>query len=185
MASAPAEFRAWHDLDWRFLLPQPNLGRVWLDSNCAEERIRLAAAGVVVSDETDGGIDVALVDGCAFDAASLQRKLPPRTLVRLAVGAARPRFQQRSLRRWTSWRKHLQAHGWDVLGCYWASPQLSRPRGYADVADRRAVRRLLRMTRGQHRLPDRIRLEAAVFGTIVGLSEFVCREGIVLARTPE
>lgn len=185
MASAPAEFRAWHDLDWRFLLPQPQLGRVWLDSTCTEERTRLVAAGVVVSDEADGGIDVALVDGGAFDAASLQRRLPPGTLVRLAVGAGRPDFQRRTLRRWTSWRKHLRARGWDVLGCYWASPQLNRPRGYADVADRRAVRSLMRMTRRQRTLPDRVRLEAAIFGTRLGLSEFVCHEGIVLARTPE
>jgi hypothetical protein len=185
MSSVPAEFRAWHDLDWRFLLADPTLARVWLDDESGDERANLTAAGIAVSEGTAAGVDIAFVHGHAFHASSLEEALPPGTLVRFAIAPKRRRLALLLLRPWTSRRNELRSRGWQVLGCFWAAPELDGAGGYADIGDASAVRRLLRMTHRQRSWRGKLKIGAVLAATWVGLTELVCREGIMLARTPE
>jgi hypothetical protein len=165
--------RAWHEVDWRFMLPDPRLGPVWLAPECAGEDTTLRAIGVDVVSGLGGGAEAAFVDGSQCDFPSLEQALSPGALVRIAVVHGRG---------WGISDK-LEARGWQLLGRVWAAGGIRAALGYVDLDNRRAVMHWWRILqpRGLH-----ARVTVAVRLTLVrvGLWRLLCREGFVFARTP-
>jgi O-antigen/teichoic acid export membrane protein len=179
----PGGLGAWHGIDWRFLLPSPDFGRVWLAPGCAHEQRSLEAIGLSTTTAVDDDVDVAFVDARALDLPALERTLPPGTLVRIAVsrdvaGAGR----RWSPRPWSARCRQLRSRGWRIEAAAWAAPSVRQPRAYAPVNDRLAIRRLLRVSPAGWSGVVRGWLGLAL--TQVGLAQVVCREGVLLARTP-
>lgn len=174
---------AWQGIDWRFLLPEPDFRRVWLAPECAHERSALEAIGLTTCDAIEDDVDVAFTDASHLDLAAIERGLAAGTLVRIAVSrAAWPVGARWSPRPWTSRCRSLQARGWQIEAAAWAAPSITRPRAYARVTDRLAVRRLLAVSPAGRSGVLRARLGLLL--TRFGLVEIVCREGFILARTP-
>jgi hypothetical protein len=172
----------WHDIDWRFLLADPHLGRVWLAPDCAAEAAVLHAIGIEASTTLEAPIDAAFVDGRSLDLEALEHSLPKGTLVRIAIASDSLRSPWPSRRPWTARSRALQARGWKIETAAWAAPNRRRPRAYAEVSDRLAVRRLLLLAPAGPAGIARARL--ALVLTRVGLLQIICREGVILARTP-
>jgi hypothetical protein len=167
-------------VDWRFLLPDPRLGPVWLAPEYIAERRALGAIGVEVVAEADNAA-VAFVGGSRCDLDEIESTLPRGTLVRIAVvGAGLSRSGQGP-----SWRvaKEVQRRGWQPLGKIWAVGGIKNTVAYVDLNDSHAVRHLLRMAprRGKRaRLRVTVQLVLARFR----LWRALCNEGFVVARTP-
>jgi hypothetical protein len=165
--------RAWHEVDWRFMLPDPHLGAVWLAPECAGEDGTLRAIGVDVVSGLDGGAEAAFVGGSQCDFPSLEQALPPGALVRIAVVHG------------GGWRisEELEARGWLVLGRVWAAGGIRAALGYVDLDNRRAVMHWWRtlQPRGVH---ARVAVAVRLALVRVGLWRLLCREGFVFARTP-
>jgi len=162
----------WHELDWRFMLPVPDLGRVYLASESSGDAARLRAVGVSVVDEPRDAT-LAFVDASLGHISSLERDLAPGTLVRVAIEGDR------------SWgiSSELRTRGWQVLCRIWAVGGITNASAYVDLDDQRAVRYAW-----QRRRPADLRARLALVIRLVlaraGLSRALCREGFVFARTP-
>jgi hypothetical protein len=181
VADSAAGLGAWAEVDWRFMLPDPRLGPVWLAAECAAESTVLGAVGVeVVADP--GAAAVAFVDGSRCDFHEAERTLAPGALVRISVAAPRGRRSSNRERGWGI-ADQLTGRRWQVLGRIWAAGGIKAPSAYIDLDDRHAVVYWWRMPtpRGV-----RARLAVTLRVTLVrcGLSRLVCREGYVFARTP-
>ena len=189
-ATLPDGLAVWHAVDWRFLLPSPDFSRVWLAPECAHEKRALEAMGIATTtstlDASDAveAVDVAFVDARTLDVPALERTLPGGTLVRIAfsrdVAGSRGRW---STRPWSARSRQLRSRGWRIEAVAWAAPDIRRPRAYAMVNDLLAIRRLLRVSPAGWSGVVRGRLGLAL--TRVGLAQLVCREGVLLARTPQ
>jgi hypothetical protein len=162
----------WYELDWRFMLPAPDLGRVYVASESAGEAAKLRAVGVPLVDDPRGAT-LALVGASPAGIFSLEQALQPGTLVRVAIGRER------------SWAiaDELRDRGWDVLGRIWALGGIARTVAYVDVDDKRAV-----MYACRGRRPSSLRARLALVVRLVlgraGLWRSLCHEGFVFARTP-
>lgn len=178
----PDGLGAWHGIDWRFLLPSPDFARVWLAPGCAHEKDALEAIGLSTTTVADDA-DVAFVDARSFDPSAVEQTLPGGTLVRIAFAreVAGPGSRW-STRPWSARSRQLRARGWQIEAVAWAAPNVRHPRAYALVDDRLAIRRLLRVSPAGWSGIVRARLGLTL--TRVGLAQVVCREGILLARTP-
>jgi hypothetical protein len=163
---------AWPELDWRFMLPDPHLGSVWLAPECADASAALSATGVDVVSEP-GGAAVAFVDGSKCDFQAIERGLPPGALVRVTVQA----------RGWQI-ADDVKGRGWQVIVRIWAAGGIGTASAYVDLDDRRAVMYWWQARAGRRgvraRLARAVRLTLARFG----LWRLVCEEGFVFARTP-
>lgn len=174
--------RAWQEFDWRFLLPDPRLGPVWLAPECADESTALRAIGVDVVSDPSAGAEAAFVDGARCDFCMIERALPPRTLVRIAIvssGGLRGAIRERS---WGI-SEELEGRGWQVIARVWAAGGIEAALGYVDLDNRRAVMhwwRTLQPKAARARLRVALRLALAR----IGLWRLLCREGFVFARTP-
>ncbi len=174
---------AWHDVDWRFLLPSPDFSRVLLTVGCEHEQASVETIGLTSTTTSDADVDLVFADACTLDLESIERDVPPGTLVRIAVPrAATTSTSPRSFRPWTTRCRELRSRGWQLEAAAWAAPSLSSPRGYALVTDRFAVRQLLRTSPAS--LSGVVRARVALAFTRIGFVEVVCREGVILARTP-
>jgi hypothetical protein len=165
--------RAWHEVDWRFMLPDPRLGRVWLAPECAGEDPTLRAIGVDVVSGLGDGAEAAFVDGSQCDVPSIERALPPGALVRIAVVQGR------------GWRisEELETRGWNVLGRVWAPGGIHAALGYVDLDNPRAVMNWWRILQPQG-VGARVAVGVRLALVRVGLWRLLCREGFVFARTP-
>lgn len=179
-SDSAAGAEAWRRVDWRFMLPDPRLGPVWLAPECMAEAPALSAVGVDVVPEP-GNAAAAFVDGARCDVDEIERTLPHGTLVRITVVDARPHGSEHG----QGWRvaEQLERRGWQLLGRIWAAGGIDTALAYVDLDDSRAVRYFLRMT---PRSGIRRRLEVTVRLTLTrfGLSRMLCHEGFVIARTP-
>lgn len=176
--------QVWRSFDWRFLLRDPNLGRVWLAPECTHEAPALETAGIEVVPSPADGVDTVFADGRAFDASALERSLPPRTLVRIAFAAGRPGLAGARRLPFSTRRRLLEKRGWEVLSCAWAAPSLAWTKAYVEVSDRLGVDRTLTFVHRPRGTAARLKQFAARVIVRVGAPEMVCREGVVLARTP-
>lgn len=177
-----SDLRVWHQFDWRFLLPDPHLGAVWLAPVCAGEGGALRAMGFDVVSEPDDGAEVGFVDGSRCDFSMLERALPLGALVRISVVGV---GGLRGLRHKCSWdiAAELEARGWQVLGRVWAIGGLEAPLCYVDLDNRHAVThwwRNLRPRGARARMAVAVRLALARFGSW----RLLCHEGFLFARTP-
>jgi hypothetical protein len=77
----------------------------------------------------------------------------------------------------------LRARGWRIEVAAWAAPNVRQARAYALVDDLLAIRRLLRVSPAGW--SGAVRGRRALAMTRHGLVQIVCREGILLARTPQ
>jgi hypothetical protein len=171
----------WHELDWRFMVPTPLVGPVYLASEHARETAGLLALGVdVVGEPRDAA--AAFVGPTLGDLSELERELPPGALVRVAVlGTVRLRTSIEN-RGWGI-SDELRSRGWDVLCHVWAIGGIDEPSAYVDVTDRQALIywwRRQRPTKLPARLASTLRLALARSGSWRAL----CSEGFVFARTP-
>lgn len=173
-ASDPAP-TVWKRADWRFLLPDPDPGPVYLAPECSGESAALEALGFEIAREP-GDAAIAIVDGCHCDLAELERVLPPGAIVRIAVTASR------SNGNWNI-TKQLEDRGWDVLSRIWTPGGIERAAAYVDVDDRTALAYWWRAyPRGDAR--KRVVGPAGLALARAGSGRMLCREGFVLARTP-
>jgi hypothetical protein len=87
-----------------------------------------------------------------------------------------------ALRPWDAWRRVVAAHGWTVVAAAWAAPSAARPRAYASVENRLAVGLVLRISPAGRVGMIKARLASVALG--LGLSQLLCRQGVLLARIP-
>jgi hypothetical protein len=166
---------AWRAADWRFTLPDPQLGPVWLVQERPREAEALRAIGVeVVSAPDDAAI--AFVDGSRCDFDEIERALRPGTLVRIAV------VRSQQSRHWGIADK-LERQGWQVHSRIWAVGGINAAAAYIDVSDSRALAYWTRIARPKG---TRARLSVFVRRMLarLGWSGALCREGFVFVRTP-
>ena len=180
-AGAASGLRAWHQVDWRFVLPDPHLGPVCLGPDCAGETTMLGLMGVDVVRELGDGAEVAFVDGVHCDLAAIERSLPPGALVRIAVGGSGG-LRSSGERGW-SIADELESRGWQVLSRVWAAGGIAAALSYVDLDNRGAVTYWWRTL---HRRGVRARLTVSLRLAItrIGLWRLLCHEGFVFARTP-
>ncbi len=176
--------RSWRVLDWRFLLPDPRLGRVWVAPECQQEATTMEALGIELVDQLDESVDTALVESRAFDVRAMERALSPGHLVRIAITTDRVGLSAARLRPFASWRRVLEERGWETLSCAWAAPTSAWTRAFVDVENRRAVSHTLTLINDQRGRMARLKLRATQAIVLLGGQELICRDGIVLARTP-
>jgi hypothetical protein len=80
--------------------------------------------------------------------------------------------------------RQLRARGWQIDACAWAVAGTAQPRAYVDADNRLAVRRALALAYRPTNPKARLKMQAATLLVRVGLRARVCREGVVVARTP-
>lgn len=179
---AVGNLRAWHEADWRFLLPDPQLSPVWLAPECAAEGAVLRTLGVELVSEPADGTELAFVDGSRFDFSLIEHTLPPGALVRIAVAGTHGLRAARQECRWGV-AERLEGRGWQVLGRVWAAGGIEAAVGYVDRDNRHAVThwwRTLEPRGTRARVTVALRLALAR----IGLWRLPCHEGFVFARTP-
>jgi hypothetical protein len=176
--------QSWRVLDWRFLLPDPRLGRVWVAPECQQEAAAIEALGIEVVHQLDESVDTALVESRTFDVSAMERALSPGHLVRIAVTADRVGIFGPHRRPLRAWRRVLEERGWETLSCAWAAPRSAWTRAFVDVDNRRAVSHALTLVYDQRERTARLKLRATQAIVLLGGRELICRDGIVLARTP-
>lgn len=184
MPAQAADPQPWRVVDWRFLLSEPRLGHVWCAPACTNEAASLQAAGFDLSPEADSSVDTALVSAESFDSVALGRLLAPGTLVRLTVTAPEPRRLPRRRRSLRGRSRALEAAGWQVLSRAWAAPSVGWTRAYVEIGHRRTAVRALSLASAPQGAIGRVKLCAALALVRVGAGGLVCREGVILARTP-
>lgn len=181
--SAQNAIEPWHQVDWRFLLDDPAITTVWLSPACRDEAPALRAVGIEVSARLTSKVDVAWVAAGDLDFDELTQALLPGALVRITVTGAPPsKGLLAALRPWDAWRRVVAAHGWTVVSAAWAAPSAGRPRAYASVDNRLAVGLVLRISPAGRVGMIKARVAAAALG--LGLSQLLCRQGVLLARIP-
>ncbi len=152
-APAAAALAAWRQLDWRFLLPEEELGGVGLVGTWStEERQALTQLGATVQEVgDDAGLDAALVRVDGDSSCSL-----PRTLDRLSralrpggwvllrlVDDRREVISRATGARLRVRRRQLRAAGFVDARTYWHAPSSERPSYMVRLEDRRAVETML------------------------------------------
>ena len=174
--------RGWHDLDWRFMLPDPNLGPVWLASDCNDASAALRTAGVDVRSEPDYATEVAFVDVSQCDFQTIERVLPPGALVRISVAGAVGLRHSGKARSWGV-AEELKGRGWQLVNRVWAVGGIDAALGYIELDNRCAATYWWRTL---HPRGARARLTVAAQLTLArsGLCRLLRHEGFVFARTP-
>lgn len=180
-AGAASNLRAWHGVDWRFLLPDPNLGSVWLAPDCTNEQAALGVMGIDVRREAADRPEVAFVDEASCDFHMIEGTLPPGALVRITVGAG-GRDHSRRRGRWGI-AEELAARGWQVLGRVWTAGGIEAPLAYVDRDNRLAVTSWWR-TLEPKGARARLTIGARLMLARIGFWRLPCHEGYVFARTP-
>lgn len=194
---------SWACLDWRFMLPLPGLGAVWVAPDCAEEATALRALGLRVC--TDGEpADTVVARGATADLAALVARLRPAAgegggpdpgpgeragggpgtgLLKLSVTGRPPRAGLLGLLRpWNAWRRRLRAAGLDVVVEAITLPNAARATTMIDLGQPLALRLALRRQPASRK--GRALGQVAEIAVRLGLRQLVFRQGVVVAALP-
>ena len=174
---------SWACLDWRFLLPLPDLGRVWVTPDCPEEAAALQALGLGLCAD-DEPADTVVARGASADLPALISRLDgggvgPR-LVKLAITGRPPRAGLFGFwRPWNAWRRRLRSAGLDVVVETIMLPNVQRATTMVDLDQPVALR--LALLRQPASRKGRVLGQLAEFAVRMGLRQLVCRQGVVIA----
>jgi O-antigen/teichoic acid export membrane protein len=200
---------SWACLDWRFLLPLPDLGAVWVAADCPDEAAAAQALGLrLLAEGEPEPVDTVIARGATADLPALVARLagscpngsggngsggngsggpagggdgPARTgLVKLTVTGRPPRAGLFGLfRPWQTWRRRLRAAGLDVVVEAVALPNAQRATTLVDLAQLPALRLALRRQPASRK--GRLLGRVAQLAVRLGLRQLVCRQGMVVA----
>jgi hypothetical protein len=170
---------SWACLDWRFMLPVPDLGAVWVAPDCPQEAAALRALGLPVA--ADGGTaDTVVALGATADLSALVARLGGMGLVKLTVTGRPPRAGLFGLvRPWRVWRRRLRSAGLDVVVEAIGLPNAQRATAMVALGQPLALRLALRRQPASRR--GRALGRVAEVAVRMGLRQLVCRQGVVVA----
>lgn len=170
---------SWACLDWRFLLPQPDLGQVWVAADCPEELAALRALGLDACPDGEFAQTV-VARGATADLTGLRARLRPGGRLKLTVTGRPPQAGAFGLLRpWAVWRRRLRSAGFEVVVEAVALPDVARATTMVGLGQPVALR--LALLRQPASRKGRALGQAAELFVRVGLRQLVCRQGVVVA----
>jgi len=188
-STVQGDLACWQLLDWRFLLPGADLGRVAVGKSVP---LRLRAAlvesghhvGELADSEATRLDTVVLSDSSHQEIQDARARLRPGGGLYLQVRRRPLGAERRALEcKWSAWSALLHDCGFEAVSAYWSWPGLDRQLSVAPISSAPAARTVLE--RRGWTLRGRIKVRLVRLAWTLGAGPLTAREGFIVARRPE
>lgn len=187
-AAFRGELASWQLLDWRFVLPAPNLGQVAVGEGVSSGlRLALVQSGHQVVDlaAAAGQLDsVVLTDSSAQEIGAAFALLRPTGVIYMQVRRRPARAVTAIPRtRWSAWTALLRDGGFEAVSAYWSIPDLDRQSLVVPLSSAHAARAALERRGSTTR--GRVKARVLQLAWLLRAGSLTAREGFMVARRPE